>query len=81
MTYKVMARKRGKNTSRCLRTISGPRGSLALVRSEALPIGEAAEKLAREAAHSGLYDRVRLVELPEPSDNKPYSKKETIILA
>lgn len=81
MTIKIMARKKGKVQSRCRRTFAGPAEGFVLVRSDVLPMREAAEKMAREAARSGLYDRVRIVEIPGPEDNKPYTKKETIILA
>lgn len=38
----------------------------------------AAEKHARSLARCEGYSRVKLVEIPDANENKPYSKKETI---
>ena len=69
MKYKVMARRKGKTKCAC-------RGTF-----HCESMKQNAEDFARFLARGGLYDRIRIVELPGPKDNKPYTKKETIILA
>ena len=69
MTYKVMARKKGKTKSTCRGVFHGWNAR------------QNVEDFAGMIARGGLYDRIRIVELPGPKDDKPYTKKETIILA
>ena len=69
MKYKVFARMRGKSKAGCFATYYGATQKAA------------AEKHAQQLASYPEYSRVRLVEIPDEEDNRPYSKKEVIYKA
>ena len=71
MTYKVMARRKGSKKCVCR----------AVFHDWNANAKRCAEDFAAWSKNGGLYDRIRIVEIPGPKDNKPYTKKETIILA
>lgn len=72
--YMVMVRCTGDTTSRmrskCLATCSGANGK---AHAE-----ELAHRIVQNDKGFDYYSSVKVVEIPDAADNKPYSKKETI---
>lgn len=66
MKYKVYAKMLGKSRPGCFATYYGETQKAA------------AEKRSQELASYPEYSRVRLVEIPDEEDDRPYSKKEVI---
>lgn len=66
MKYKVYAKMRGMFRPGCFATYYGEVQKAA------------AENRARELASYEEYTRVKLVEIPDAEDNRPYTKKEII---
>ena len=66
MKYKVYAKMLGKSRAGCFATYYGEMQKAA------------AEKHARELASYEEYTRVKLIEIPDTEDDRPYTKKETI---
>lgn len=66
MKYKVYAKMLGKSRVGCFGTYYGEQQKAA------------AEKHARSLASYEGYTRVKLVEIPDTTENKPYKKKEVI---
>lgn len=66
MKYKVYAKMLGKSSPGCFATYYGEVQKAA------------AEKHARELASYEVYSCVKLVEIPDAEDDRPYTKKEII---
>lgn len=66
MKFQVMAKMQGKTRPGCFGTYYGEQQKAA------------AEKHARSLARCDGYSRVKLIEIPDAADNKPYKKKEVI---